>query len=297
MLKFIIFFILSLTVFTARIEKEFTYTKYSIKDEYSYVISSKQKIRRSVQWPKISSKLDAIQDFQNSYYSFGYLTNYKNSNGTPPSINGKSIDRYGTTKSQAIPLYSPDNLYQPNHYGRDGALVAILDRGAQYTTVKLFNREGQWLVPNRYLKISPAQNFEKVIVVDRKNQHVVLLENVGSTWKVRSMTPATTGRNHPPYSQPTPLGVFVVQQKKYKMDFYGDGNQRIAGFAPYATRFTRGAYLHGVPVNLPRTAFIEYSPSLGTTPRSHMCVRNPTSLAQHIYNWAPIGRALVVVIE
>lgn len=216
MLKIISFFVLPLTVFCARIEKEFTYTKYSIKDEYSYVISSKQRIRRSVQWNKISNRLDTLQEFQNSYYSFGYLTNYKNANGTPPSINGKSMDRYGTTKNQAIPLYSPENLSQPNHYGRDGALVAILDRGAQYTTIKVFSREGQWLVPNRYLKTSPAQSFEKVIVVDRKNQHVVLLENAGSSWKVRSMTPATTGRNHPPYSQPTPLGVFVVQQKNIK---------------------------------------------------------------------------------
>ncbi len=60
---------------------------------------------------------------------------------------------------------------------------------------------------------------------------------------------------------------------------------------------TNGAYIHGVPVNVPRTAMIEYSWSLGTTPRSHMCVRNATSHAKFVFDWAPLYRSLVVVIE
>lgn len=43
------------------------------------------------------------------------------------------------------------------------------------------------------------------------------------------------------------------------------------GYAPYASRFTDGAYIHGVPVNEPRKTQIEYSWSLGTTP-DHICV-------------------------
>ncbi|MGL5125265.1 MAG: L,D-transpeptidase family protein, partial [Fusobacteriaceae bacterium] len=68
-------------------------------------------------------------------------------------------------------------------------------------------------------------------------------------------------------------------------------------YAPNATRFTRGAYIHGIPINLPATAQVEYSPTLGTIPRSHMCVRNATSHAKYIYNWSKIGDTLVFVIE
>ncbi|MGL5636936.1 MAG: L,D-transpeptidase, partial [Bacteroidales bacterium] len=64
-----------------------------------------------------------------------------------------------------------------------------------------------------------------------------------------------------------------------------------------ANRFSGGAYIHGVPVELPATALIEYSPTLGTSPRSHMCVRNATSHAKFIYDWAPVDATIIVVID
>ena len=88
-----------------------------------------------------------------------------------------------------------------------------------------------------------------------------------------------------------------MQEKKRKMYFLKDGGSKTAGYAPYASRFTNGAYIHGVPVNLPATAEIEYSWSLGTTPRSHMCVRNATSHAKFVYEYLPAESSLVVVIE
>ena len=76
-------------------------------------------------------------------------------------------------------------------------------------------------------------------------------------WKIRSMNPATTGRHAPPYAQETPLGMYLLQQKKSRMVFLKDGSAATGGYAPYASRFTNGAYIHGVPVNVPRTAMIE----------------------------------------
>ena len=111
------------------------------------------------------------------------------------------------------------------------------------------------------------------------------------------MNPSTTGRHAPPYAQETPLGMYLIQQKKTRMVFLKDGSAETGGYAPYASRFTNGAYIHGVPVNVPRTSMIEYSWSLGTTPRSHMCVRNATSHAKFVFDWAPTERSLVVVIE
>ena len=117
------------------------------------------------------------------------------------------------------------------------------------------------------------------------------------TWFIRSVNPATTGLHNPPYGQETPLGLFLIQEKKSRMVFLKDGSSAVGGYAPYASRFTNGAYIHGVPVNVPRTAMIEYSYTLGTTPRSHMCVRNATSHAKFVFDWAPVEQSLVVVIE
>ena len=57
------------------------------------------------------------------------------------------------------------------------------------------------------------------------------------------------------------------------MIFLKDGSTATGGFAPYANRFNNGGYIHGVPTNAPAKGIIEYSYTLGTTPRSHMCVR------------------------
>ena len=134
--------------------------------------------------------------------------------------------------------------------------------------------------------------------MDRLDQNITTLERVSEgEWKIRSINPATTGLHNPPYGMETPLGMFLIEQKKEKMLFLKDGSSEVCGYAPYASRFTNGAYIHGVPVNVPRTAMIEYSWSLGTTPRSHMCVRNATSHAKFVFDWAPLYRSLVVVIE
>ena len=91
--------------------------------------------------------------------------------------------------------------------------------------------------------------------------------------------------------------MYVLQEKKSRMIYLVDGSKETGGFAPYANRFTNGAYIHGVPVNAPRKSLIEYSPSLGTIPRSHMCVRNATSHAQFVYDWAPVNETIVFVLE
>ena len=81
------------------------------------------------------------------------------------------------------------------------------------------------------------------------------------------------------------------------MYFWTAGTKEIGVIAPCARRFRNVGHIRGVPVNLPRKEIIEYSWSLGTTPRSHMCVRNATSHAKFIYDWAPTWSTLVIVIE
>jgi len=114
---------------------------------------------------------------------------------------------------------------------------------------------------------------------------------------VRSMNPATTGKSNPPYAMKTPVGMYLLQEKKSKMFYYKDGTTVIHGYAPWASRFTNGAYIHGVPTADPKAPIIEYSWTLGTVPRSHMCVRNASSHAKFIYDWMKPLNSLVIVID
>ena len=190
-----------------------------------------------------------------------------------------------------LPAGTTNDFASSLHYllGEEGGFSRILP----------ITLEDEWLVPRRYLKLlADSTVFNHVIFVDRLDQNIATLERMDKgEWKIRSMNPATTGRHAPPYAQETPLGMYLLQQKKSRMVFLKDGSAATGGYAPYASRFTNGAYIHGVPVNVPRTAMIEYSWSLGTTPRSHMCVRNATSHAKFVFDWAPTERSLVVVIE
>ncbi|MEG0068298.1 L,D-transpeptidase [Cetobacterium sp.] len=293
------------TLSAAIIEKDLTYNKYTLPDRYKY-----GKAEREFQWDKISNLLDELEAFETQNIRFGTLKNYKNVNGLAPVARQIGMEKYsdgsrptvkdkfGNRRSQGIPLYIEGMMDRPERYAPDGSLISIISVGPEYVRLVVEAFDGEWLVPIRYVKEIEAKSFPRVVVVDRKNQNIATLEDVGDVWKVRSMNPASTGLDRPPYQLPTPLGIFVVQSKLNKMEYLKDGSRtEIEGYAPYATRFSGGGYIHGVPVNLPRTEMIEYSPTLGTVPRSHMCVRNATSHAKYVYGWAQVGKGLVFVIE
>lgn len=88
------------------------------------------------------------------------------------------------------------------------------------------------------------------------------------------MNPATVGLHKQPYKYPIPLGLFVIQEKISRMVYLTDGSHEIGRFAPYASHFSNGAYLHGVPIGEPKKNPVEFSWSLGTTPPiSYMCLK------------------------
>lgn len=284
------------------IEKDLLYDKHTLTDTYPYKDTTRQ-----FQWEKIRKRLHLLETIQTKSSRWAILQNYKNLNGEAPLVQNYRRDSYkriadtlGTERYQGIPLFLPQDTLTPERYGQDGTLVRLLNReeGTKFAKIETIDSLSIWMVPNKYLKLLPdTVSFRKAIFVDRKNQNITVLQKVNDKWMVRSMNPATTGLHKPPYAQETPLGIFVIQQKKSKMIYLVDGSKETGGFAPYASRFTNGGYIHGVPVNAPRTALIEYSPSLGTTPRSHMCVRNATSHAKFVYDWAPVNETIVFVFD
>lgn len=281
--------------------KELLFDKYTLEDVYPY-----KDTVRMVKWDIVRKSLAFIENMQERQTTWAVFQNYKNRNGEAPlvqtfrrNVYGRVADTLGVERYQSIPLYLLTDTVTPIRYGRDGSLAELVSHEGGFYKVILVSLEEEWLIPVRYLKILPdSVCFHHVIFVDRKDQNIATLERKErGSWLIRSVNPATTGLHNPPYGQETPLGLFLIQEKKERMIFLKDGSSAVGGYAPYASRFTNGAYIHGVPVNVPRTAMIEYSYTLGTTPRSHMCVRNATSHAKFVFDWAPTQQSLVVVIE
>lgn len=286
-----------------KLDKELTYTSHTLGDTYPY----KDTVRR-FQWQKIHDKLIELEQSQAEPTRWVTLQNYKNKNGVAPEVQDPEIneyrnvtDKYGVSRYQSIPLYAVDDMKKPARYGRDGSLFKYLKDSAGYIKICSMIYDGTWYVPKEYAQLLPVNRFEKVIFVDRTNQNIATMEKgKGATWYIRSMNPATTGLRLPPYQQETPLGTYVIQEKKPKMYFLRDGSYIIAGLSPWASRFTRGGYIHGIPVNKPNATpkeYVELSPTLGTTPKSHMCVRNATSHAKYVYDWAKPLESLVIVMD
>ncbi|WP_300699315.1 L,D-transpeptidase [uncultured Bacteroides sp.] len=281
--------------------KELFYDQHTLEDTYPY-----KDTVRSFKWDEIRESLAYIENMQADTARWVVLQNYKNQNKEAPLVRKfvrnayrRVSDTLGVERYQSVPLYLPTDTLVPERYGRDGTVARLRGEEGSFCRIHPVTFDEEWLVPRRYLKrLADSTAFDHVVFVDRLNQNIATLEHVGKgEWKIRSMNPATTGRHSPPYAQETPLGMYLIQQKKTRMVFLKDGSAETGGYAPYASRFTNGAYIHGVPVNVPRTSMIEYSWSLGTTPRSHMCVRNATSHAKFVFDWAPTERSLVVVIE
>ena len=282
------------------IEKELLYDQHTLADTYPYKDTT-----RVFQWGKIKERLRLLDSIQQKPARWAILQNYRNKNGEAPLVRKFHRDAYklvsdtlGIERYQSVPLYLPEDTLTAERYGRDGDLVKLLEEGDRLSRIQTIYTDGEWLIPKKYVKpIADTVTFNKAICVDVTNQNIATLEHIGSKWLVRSMNPATTGQHRPPYAQETPLGMFVVQEKKARMIYLVDGSKETGGFAPYASRFTNGGYIHGVPVNAPRKSLIEYSPTLGTTPRSHMCVRNATSHAKFVYDWAPVNETIVFVFD
>lgn len=281
--------------------KELTYDTYTLQDSYPY----KDTIR-VFQWTKIKEKLAFIENFQREKITYAILQNYKNMNREAPTVKNfvrneytRVSDTLGVERYQSAPLYIVGETDAPTLYGRDGSLVKLISSDTiDMVEIEGISFKGRWDVPKRYVKtLGDSVRFNYVIVVDVTNQNTTVIERTDKDWKIRSMNPATSGVHKPPYAMETPVGMFVIQENKTKMFFYKDGTTEIGGFAPYASRFTNGGYIHGVPTNDPNGNIIEYSATLGTIPRSHMCVRNATSHAKFIFDRAKPLKSLVIVID
>ncbi|MCL7987369.1 L,D-transpeptidase [Sphingobacterium sp. lm-10] len=291
-----------LTAADINLTKDLEYDKHTLEDTYPY-----EDTVRVFQWDKIKERLADVENFQRMPHQYAVLQNHRNKNKEAPLVKNwkrnaykRVADSLGTERWQGVPLYATGEHDAPVIYGRDGHLVIVTSNDTtDMMEIEGISLPGKFDVPKRYVKtLGDTVVFDRVVVVDVTNQNVSTFQKTDKgAWKVLSMNPATSGMHKPPFSTETPLGVYVVQEKKEKMMFLKDGTSSIQGFAPYATRFCNGGYIHGVPVNNPKGKIVEYSWSLGTVPRSHMCVRNASSHAKFVYDWTKTLSSLIIVIE
>ncbi|WP_165445218.1 L,D-transpeptidase [Bacilliculturomica massiliensis] len=269
-----------------------------------------------------------------------HISNYKNGHGRPPQYRGGDQDALGNQRSQSAPGYADPTDKSEFVYLADGTLVRVLEPAVgadgrpvsggedpQFRKVLSANDGKTYYVPLAYLPDTEAlTELKKVVVIDRNNQNEAAFEKVGGAgpadgtglegeaapmdengpadgWVCVSHTLATTGKSSQ-YAVPTPLGFYMMMEKRPQFYYYKDGTTQIQGYAPYVLRFCGGAYIHGVPVSYEykngkriTPPIKEFSPTMGTVPLSHKCVRNYTSHAEFLSSWYEPGKTAVIVIE
>ena len=264
-----------------------------------------------------------------------YISNYKNYNGWAPKYNGGEVDSFGRDRAQSAPAYDEPNSNSNFRYLGDGHLVSIIGNSGNYYKVKSVYLDAEYWVPKKYVTLrNSISELKQVVVIDRNNQNEAVFSYLGDDkWQLISFVYATTGANTA-HKEPTELGYYMAIQKKERFLYLDDKTKEIDGYAPYATRFNGGAYIHGVPIafikepiidetaieatdaettttdaetvetteeeveyKLIDPGMVESISSLGTVPLSHKCVRNFTSHAKFLYDWLKIGSSSIVVIE
>lgn len=236
-----------------------------------------------------------------------YVTNRKNRHGLPPALpGGKTVDPWGNRRSQGAPAYTEPGAKSDFRYAPDGLLGMKTGESGGFARVWFPSfGETRW-VPEKYLsrQADCIQTLTQAVVVDRKNQNSGTFELINGKWALVALTYVSTGKEGG-YSVKTPLGHFMAQEKTSRFHYYFDGTTTIQGYAPWAIRFSAGGYLHGVPRAFQHDKYgnrVDPGPaeslrSLGTTPQSHMCVRNYTSWAKFLYDRFREGECAVVVFE
>jgi len=233
-----------------------------------------------------------------------FISNYKNQNGAPPQEGDIAVDEHGYRVYHSAPAYEQADTDSNFRYIPDGMLVRMLGEVGEFYQVNVPTFGRDYYIPKQYIDTDVTLNqLNHVVVVDRMQQNQASFELNENGIRLISYTLSTTGIPGD-FTYETTLGIYKAIEKKERFEYLKSGTQEIAGYAPYAIRFTGGAYIHGVPVAYEEQngekidpGLIEYMHTIGTFPRSSMCVRNFTSHAEFLYNWMDTKTGAVIVIE
>lgn len=272
------------------------------KTTYGYVTNDAG-VPRRFRFDSMSEELKKLE-YSLTQQKYGYISNYKDKNGSPPLKDGKAVDEFGIQAYQSAPAYYDLENKNEFRYFPDGMIVFILDEAKEYFLVRNLVYDGDYWIPKQFISFDDnLDRLDKAIIVDKVNQNEALFEKINGKWTMISYTLATTGVPEENKYE-TPTGSFKVLQKRDRFFYLDHKTGEIGGYAPYGTRFSAGAYVHGVPVDYIKKdgenidpGIKEYLLTIGTVPRSAKCVRNYTSHAKFVYDWADLNDTAVIVID
>ncbi|KAB3534886.1 L,D-transpeptidase family protein [Alkaliphilus pronyensis] len=266
-------------------------------------VHSTEGVPRSFRFNRMEEAVNQLKQ-QVAEGELHYISNYKNENGAPPQKGEEAIDQYGYRVYHSAPAYDRADTNSDYRYIPDGMLIRLLGEDGDFYHIGVPTFGGEYYVPKQYIDTEKSFNqLKHVVVIDRDQQNQAAFEVKDNGLNLISYTLSTTGLPGE-FSFETTLGSYKAIVKRERFEYLKNGTQEIAGYAPFAIRFTGGAYIHGVPVKYEEEngekvdpGIIEYLHTIGTFPRSNMCVRNYSSHAEFLYNWMDIEHGAVIVIE
>ncbi len=299
------------------------------EERYGYVFGSIVDVRK-YDFEKAFNKIKEMDGMIHGQ-NIAHISNVRSYNGYAPLYKGKyKEDDRQVLRYQSAPGYFESTTKSEFRYLQDGRLLRVDGYDDKFYHVTTFDTNELYYVPKKYVSFDKQLvNLTQIIAIDLANQNEIVFEKEEGKWSVISYAYATSGAVSE-YKEATDPGIYKAISKKDKFLYLDDVTKIIAGYAPYAIRFNGGAFIHGFPVNYQLVrktvvlqdeivdeqgnvvqekvttqrivdrvdpGMIEYSPTLGTVPLSHKCIRNTTSHAKFLYDWIRIGEAVVIIEE
>jgi hypothetical protein len=186
-------------------------------DGIGYVAAS-QVVVRSFQIETAFNRVKALKkiaDLDNTTR----IANYNNAAGKAPTQpGGKSVDSLGNSRDQSAPAYISPDTASAFTYAPDGTLCMVMGTVGNFVEAYFPGWDEVRYVPSKSPKGKsylvpgdPVSTLTQAIVVDRKNENVMVFEYDGSQWNIVSMCFVSTGKKGGAY-QPTPLGDFFTEK-------------------------------------------------------------------------------------
>lgn len=268
--------------------------KVKIGENIGYV-NSKNALKREFKFNEAIEEAEIINQFLQEN-----LENLRVVNSYRTLLNNSKNDIFGNSSDQSILAHSSD---KKKHFNiQDRTILAIDSEQKTVYNVKVQNYPDLILSKKYKNKLRKFElddkGVQKFIFIDRKSQNLFAFEKNENEYTILLTALVTTGKNSK-YGFETPYGNFLVAMTKSVMSYTSDVEEdKIIGDALYATRFSAGAYIHGIPsVYEPKETRnkrkLVTQSRLGTYPLSHKCVRSRDEVAKFIYKWASVNSKII----
>ena len=277
-------------------------------------LSADNGIKRGFYWREIGEKINLINTFivnsnreKKDLYVISAYVPLSKSYYSP-------VDKFGNRATQSVKGYLKSSLEGEYINLPDQTLFKKLSETKDYIELETPFYGGSYFVKNKeksFKKIDLKEKVNRYVSIDTQSQSEVALERNKETdqYEVITYSLVTTGKDNGYSSYDTPHGVFMVAHTRTYMMFTRNlretetltsipkglragRNQVVSGEAPYAIRFSGGAYLHGIPGPIGASSESKWytAAKIGTYKESHKCVRHYDDQIKFLFDWLSVEK-------